>query len=161
MKHILGVFGEVSGLQTNLAKCSITPIFGGEEVLDEIASILGCQVQHFPIKYLGLPLSTRKIPKASFQALVEHVATKLPPCKGALMARSGRLIWIKSVLHSMPIYAMMAENLLAWARKEIDAICRRFFWARADPSVRGRCMVAWPICCRPKELGGLGISTSN
>lgn len=64
-------------------------------------SILGCQVQHFPIKYLGLPLSTKAIPKASFQALVEHVATKLPPCKGALMAKSGRLIWTKSVLRSV------------------------------------------------------------
>lgn len=53
---------------------------------------------------------------------------------------------------------MMAENLPAWARKEIDAICRCFFWVGADQSVRGRCMVAWPICCRPTELGGLGIS---
>lgn len=157
VKDILEVFGNVSGLRTNLAKCSITPIFGGEEALDDIVNILGCQVQHFPIKYLGLPLTTKRIPKASFQALVEHVATKLPSYKGALMARSGRLIWIKSVLRSVPIYAMMAENLPTWVRKEIDAICRRFFWAGADTSVRGKFMVAWTACCRPTDLGGLGI----
>lgn len=31
-------------IMTNLAKCSITPIYGGEESIDEIVSILGCQV---------------------------------------------------------------------------------------------------------------------
>jgi len=158
VKHILNLFGEVSGLQTNMTKCSITPIFGGEAVLDDIVGILGCQVQPFPIRYLGLPLSTKAIPKASFQALVEHVAAKLPPCHDALMARSGRLIWIKSVLRSVPIYAMMAESLPAWAPKEIDAICRQFFWAGANQSVRGKCMVDCPTCCRPTELGGLGIT---
>ena len=127
VKEILEVFGQVSGLKTNLAKCSVTPIFGGEEAIDEIVAILGCQVQEFPIKYLGLPLSTRAIPKQHYQSMVEAVARKLPPCHGSLMARSGRLVWIKSVLRSVPIYAMMAENLPGWARKEIDSICRKFF----------------------------------
>ena len=113
VKEILNVFGMASGLHTNLAKCSITLIYGGEETLNDIVSILGCQVQPFPIRYLGLPLSTRAIPKANYQSLVEQVARKIPPCHEALMARSGRLIWIKSVLRSVPIYAMMVENLPA------------------------------------------------
>lgn len=119
-------------------------IYGGEDTMDDIVSILGCQIQTFPIKYLGLPLSTKPIPKARFQSLMEAVARKMPPCHGSLMARSGRLVWIKSVLRAVPIYAMMAENLPAWARKEIDAICRKFFWAGSDQSVQGKCMVAWP-----------------
>lgn len=56
------------------------------------------------------------------QSVVEAMARKLPPYHGSLMARSGRLVWIKSVLRAILMYAMMAENLLAWARKEIDAI---------------------------------------
>lgn len=123
VKEILAIFGEATGLKTNLSKCSIMPIFGGEEALDEIVHILGCQVQHFPLRYLGLPLSTKKVPKAEFQSLVEAVARKLPSCHGSLMARSGRLVWIKSVLRAIPIYSMMAESLPPWARKEIDAVC--------------------------------------
>lgn len=92
VKEILRIFGDATGLKTNLAKCSITPIFGGEDALQDIISILGCQVQQFPIKYLGLPLSTKKIPKAEFQTVVEAVARKLPPCHGSLMERSGRLV---------------------------------------------------------------------
>jgi len=53
---------------------------------------------------------------------------------------------------------MMAENLPPWVAKDIDSICRKFFWAGSDQSVRGRCMVAWKTCCRPNHLGGLGIS---
>jgi hypothetical protein len=102
------------------------PIFGGEEALPEIDGILGCQVQQFPIKYLGPPLSTTKMPKAEVHSIVEVVARKLPLCHGSLMARSGRLVWIKSVLRAVPIYSMMADNLPPWVRKEIDAICRKF-----------------------------------
>jgi len=92
VKEILRIFGEAFGLQTNLAKCSITPIFDGEDNLQELANILGCQVQPFPIRYLGLPLSTKRLPKAHLQSMVEAVARKLPPSHGSLMARSGRLI---------------------------------------------------------------------
>jgi hypothetical protein len=67
-------------------------LYGGEDKLEEIVEILGCQVQPFPIRYLGLPLSTKAIPKAGFQSVVEQVARKLPPCQGSLMARSGRLV---------------------------------------------------------------------
>ena len=154
VKQILHIFGEASGLKTNLAKCSITPIYGGEDSMEEIVSILGCQVQQFPIRYLGLPLSTKQIPKSHFQSIVEGMARKMPPCHGNLMARSGRLVWIKSVLRAVPIYAMMAENLPPWATKEIDTISRRFFWAGTDASVQEKCMVAWPTVCRPTELGG-------
>lgn len=49
VKEILRVFGEASGLKTNLSKCSITPVFGGDEVMEDIVNILGCQVQEFPI----------------------------------------------------------------------------------------------------------------
>ena len=56
----------------------------------------------------------------------------------------------------MPIYSMMAENLPPWARKEIDAICMKFFWAGRDASIRGKCMVAWESVCKPMELGSGG-----
>ena len=67
-------------------------------------------------------------------------------------------MWIKSVLRAVPIYAMMADSLPQWARKEIDAICRKFLWVGSDASVRRKCMVAWPTVCRPTQFGGLGVS---
>ena len=121
-------------------------------------SILGCQIASFPVKYLGLPLSTTRVPKAQLQGVVNKIADKLPPWQGPLMARSGRLVWIKSVLMAVPTYTLMAEKLPSWVRAEIDSICRRFLWAGKDGSTRGKCMVAWPTVCRPIALGGLGVT---
>ncbi|GJN34773.1 hypothetical protein PR202_gb23469 [Eleusine coracana subsp. coracana] len=116
-----------------------------------------CWVTPFPIKYLGLPLSTKKIPKAHLQPLVDKVAAKLPLWQGPLMPRSSRLVLIKSVLASLPIYALMAEKLPPWVIEEINSIYRRFFWAGGDTDIRGKCMVNWTLVCSPKEFGGLGV----
>jgi len=63
IKELLRIFGDASGLRTNLAKCSITEIYTAGIDLAQIQQILGCQVMQFPIRYLGLPLSTTRIPK--------------------------------------------------------------------------------------------------
>ena len=157
IKGILQIFEEVSGLATNMAKCSITNIFGAEGILPELQQILGCRIAAFPIRYLGLPLSTTKLPKEQIRRTVDAVERRLPACHGPLMAKSGRLICVKSVLSAVPIYCMLADGLPPWARAEIDRICRRFLWSGKDGDARGKCMVAWKTCTRPKELGGLGI----
>ena len=129
VKEILRVFGEATGLMTNLAKCLVTPIYGGDDTLHEIVTILGCNCNNSPSDIWGCCSVPRSYPRLNTtHALVEAVARKMPNCHGSLMARSGRLIWIKSVLRAVPIYSMMAYNLPPWARKEIDSICRRFLW---------------------------------
>ena len=67
------------------------------------------------------------------------------------MQKSGRLILVQSVLAATPVYYLMAEGLPAWAIKEIESIQRKFLWAGKDPSVRGKCAVAWKVVASPKE----------
>ncbi|KAJ1276687.1 hypothetical protein BS78_05G233700 [Paspalum vaginatum] len=141
----------------NLCKSSLSTIAVDVQVTDEIAKVLDCKVAVFPFTYLGLPLSSKALPKASLHSMVDSVAKKLPACHGPLMTRSGRLVWIKSVLMAMPVFAMISYKLPAWVREEIDAICRKFLWAGTDGSVRGKCLVSWPIVTRPTEHGGLGV----
>ncbi|WVZ77498.1 hypothetical protein U9M48_025357 [Paspalum notatum var. saurae] len=157
IKRLLEIFGNASGLVTNLNKCSLSTIAADEELTGSIAGVLGCKVTPFPFVYLGLPLSSKALPKICMHGLVEKVAKKLPVSHGPLMSRSGRLVWIKSVLMAMPVFAMMANSLPAWVKDDIDSICRKFLWAGSDRSVRGRCLVAWPAVTRPFDLGGLGV----
>jgi hypothetical protein len=78
LKEILRIFGEATGLVANINKCSITPIHCNEQQVDMSQEIFPCNVQQFPCRYLGLPLSVKKLPKIAFQELIDKVADKLP-----------------------------------------------------------------------------------
>jgi hypothetical protein len=53
----LNIFGEASGLKTNLQKSSVLPIRCGDSELTAIQNLLPCALAEFPCKYLGLPRS--------------------------------------------------------------------------------------------------------
>ncbi|RLM55087.1 hypothetical protein C2845_PM10G21820 [Panicum miliaceum] len=145
------------GLCTNLQKCSITLIFGEAEQLAALQSELPCQLMSFPIKCLGVPLSTKSLPKSAIRPVIEKVAAKLTPWHGSLMNKSGRLVVVKSVASAVPIYRLMANNLPPWTIEKIDALRRNFLWTGSDRSARGKAMVAWPLVSRPTSVGGLGV----
>jgi hypothetical protein len=65
-------FGVASGLCTNLAKCSIHPIRCSPEQVTLARDILGCEVGSLPFRYLGLPLSIRKVSAAQLQPVVDN-----------------------------------------------------------------------------------------
>ncbi|XP_071680321.1 uncharacterized protein [Lolium perenne] len=66
---ILEHFGEVLGLRTNFAKCSVSPIGCSEDEAAGAAGLMECQLAQFLVKYLGIPLSIRRLSAASFQPL--------------------------------------------------------------------------------------------
>jgi hypothetical protein len=57
-----------------------------------------CEIQEFPCKYLGLPLSLKKLTRAQLQPLIEKVADHLPGWKANLLNRVGRATYVQSVL---------------------------------------------------------------
>lgn len=135
--RVLNIFGNSTGLRTNISKCSITPIYGADQMLTHIQAVLPCKVSQFPITYLGIPLSTGAIPRSYIRPLIDRVAAKLPAWKGLLMPKNVRLVLTKAVLSTIPTYMIMASQLPAWAIDEIDKIRRKFFWAGRDASAGG------------------------
>jgi hypothetical protein len=80
----------------------------------------------FPFKYLGLPLSVKKLPKNTFLELIDKIADKLPGWKSALIHTAGRLTLVKSVLTSIPIHHLIVLQCPKWVIKAIDKIRRGF-----------------------------------
>ena len=74
---ILKNFGEVTGLTTNLLKPSVTPISCEGMNLDDILARFPVVRTSFPTKYLGLPLTIRRLRKSDFQPLLEKATSKL------------------------------------------------------------------------------------
>ena len=120
---------------------------------------LPCQILDFPCKYLGVPLSLRKLSKAQIQPIIDKIADQLPGWKADLLTREGRKVLVQFVLTSMLVYLVMTMDLPPWALKAIDKIRRGFLWKGRKDVNGGHCLLAWPKVARPQELGGLGISS--
>jgi hypothetical protein len=140
---ILHLFGEASGLKTNMSKSSISPIQCAQTDLDLIHDHLPCRIEEFPVKYLGLPLSIKKLSKVQLQPLIDRLADLLPGWKADLMNRAGRTIQVQFMLTATIIYHAMAAQLPMEGRKEAKG---------------GHCLVAWTKVTKPKEMGGLGVA---
>jgi hypothetical protein len=82
VKDILRVFGEASGLVRNFSKCSFIPTCGDQEI-QSVQDLFPCNMVQFPCRYLGLPLSVKKLPKAAFYSLIEAITDRLPGWKAS------------------------------------------------------------------------------
>ena len=74
IRDILMLFEGASKLHTSFTKCSVSPIACTKEVATEMAVIMECRLIPFPVKYLGIPLSTRRVTSEDLHALVDSIA---------------------------------------------------------------------------------------
>jgi hypothetical protein len=157
-RQILKLFGEASGLITNLEKTEFYPIRCQDLDMESLLGD-GQQTSELPCSYLGLPLHFKKLPRSAIQPMVQRIANRLPGWKQNLLSYSGRELLVKMVLSSMPTQFLKVHKLPAWAIKEVDRFRRSFLWRGVDhDKVRGgHCLVKWKCCTRPRRLGGLGI----
>jgi hypothetical protein len=111
MRSNFDAIREASGLACNIAKTQMVAIRCDEEQLALATSLFPCQAFEFPIKYLGIPLSTHKLPRSAFQLLIDKMPDKLLAWKGDQMNHSGRLTLIKSTLSTMPIHTALSVDM--------------------------------------------------
>lgn len=115
------------------------------------------RIAEFPITYLGLPLSVSPLRRGAFQPLIDKVTAAMPTWKAPLMNKAGRLTTVKAVISATSVHTMISLKIPDWAIHEVDKRKRGFLWEGKERAMGGQWMVAWPVACRPVELGGLGI----
>jgi hypothetical protein len=100
----------------------VVPIQCAPSDIGVLQERLPCRLEDFPIKYLGLPLSIRKLTRPQLQPLIDKLATHLPRWRADLMTRAGRTVHVQFVLTSTVVYHAMTLDIPSWAIKAIDKI---------------------------------------
>ncbi|XP_071698739.1 uncharacterized protein [Rutidosis leptorrhynchoides] len=149
-------FSSMSGLFPNLQKSTI--FFGSVHPVTrcEILDLLPFKVGSLPLKYLGVPLISKRLGIGDCKCLVDKVKGKINCWRNKSLSYAGRLQLINSVLSSMQVYWASVYFLPQAIIKDIESLLMNFLWAN-DQKSRGKAKVAWKLVCRPKKNGGLGL----
>jgi len=150
MKLLLYLYEIMSGLKINFSKSEILLINGDDELEVQYSELFNCQIGHFPIKYLGVPVSPSKLHVADWAHLIEKNKKKLDVWKGSSLSIAGRTTLINSSLSSSFIYHMSLYLFPQSVVDDLDKQCRTFFWQGGGVK-RKYHLVKWNVLCKSKK----------
>lgn len=110
--------------------------------------------------YLGMPTLTSRVTKETFRHICEKIDRRLSGWKTKYLSLAGRITLTKSTLSTISYFSMQTAKLPRSTCDEIDKKARRFIWG-GDEDRRGTHLLAWETLQRPKEQGGLAISSAR
>ena len=149
-------FAEMSGLRINVAKSTVFAAGRGKLVLEDAAAGSGLSTSALPIKYLGLPLTTKVMTRSDYEPLITKIRNRLLSWTSKALSYAGRLTLIKSVIASITNFWCVAFCLPQSCIDEIESMCSALLWS-GSPNITSKAKIAWEDVCCPYAEGGLGI----
>ncbi|KAE8670622.1 Phosphatidylinositol 4-phosphate 5-kinase 6 [Hibiscus syriacus] len=89
-------FYEKSGLKLNAAKCEFYTSGISTNILESINKTTGFKQGCLPVRYLGVPLVTRKLSEKDCVVLINNIKSRLYHWSGKLLSYAGRLELIRA-----------------------------------------------------------------
>ncbi|GAU49707.1 hypothetical protein TSUD_135290 [Trifolium subterraneum] len=106
LRGILVLFESVSGLKVNFHKSMLVGVNVAESWLAEAATVLGCSVGKVPFIYLILLIGGDPCRVSFWEPVLNRIRSRLTIWKSRFLSFGGLLILLKSVLTSLPVYAL-------------------------------------------------------
>ncbi|WVZ95185.1 hypothetical protein U9M48_040982 [Paspalum notatum var. saurae] len=123
-----------------------------DEAIASVSEVLPCEVSSFTCRYLGLPLSIRKLTKTDLQPIVDKLADLLHGWKAAMLSLAGCSILVKG--HPDCGADPFAHYI---GRAQVAGPCHRQEETCLPVERGGHCLVGGTKAYMPTELRALGI----
>ncbi|KAJ0754284.1 putative RNA-directed DNA polymerase [Helianthus annuus] len=154
--RILRCFHLCSGLKINLSKSKLFGVGVQPREVEEMGEMIGCGVDSFPCKFLGLNVGANMNRYANWRPVFEVFEKRLSLWKASLLSIGGRVTLIRSVLESLPNYYMSLYRAPVKVLQDLESLIRKFLWG-GTPEVKKVHWVAWDRVASPVKMGGLGL----
>ncbi|KAK4395943.1 putative ribonuclease H protein [Sesamum angolense] len=157
LRNFLRAYERVSGQLINGSKSSF--IVGRQASslqTQAVQDVLGYQLKHLPITYLGVPLYKGNRKACLFDPIISRLRDLLQGWAMTNLSHGGRLALIRSVLQATPLHLLQVIHQPKSILITIERIFNGFFWG----SYNGRKHIhwsSWAKTCFPVADGGLGI----
>ncbi|XP_056860217.1 uncharacterized protein LOC108838378 [Raphanus sativus] len=93
--EVFAKFARISGLCINVAKSTVFAAGVDKESLQEKTVSVGFSISGLPIKYLGLPLTTKTLTRNNYEPLVAKIKARFQSWTSKTLSFAGRLMLIK------------------------------------------------------------------
>lgn len=146
----------ISGLKINRQKSELLLDGGSSSRCQEMANELGIAQGALPLKYLGVPISPKKMTRSDFQPLLDKIAARFNSWTVKHLSFAGRFQLIQAVIYSTISFWASMFIIPVECGGVLERMCGVFLWSGAPNSARGA-KIAWDSVCTPREAGGLGL----
>ncbi|XP_030499797.2 uncharacterized protein LOC115715121 [Cannabis sativa] len=156
--HILHFFEIASGQKVNASKSNV--FFSpntSSSARDSICSILGMVEASEGSHYLGLFNIIGRNKNAIMGFLKNKVINRLNTWHDKFLSRAGKEILLKTVIQSLPTYAMSVFLIPSGTIDEIEKLMARFWWKTSSSKWNGIIWMSWERMATHKHNGGMGF----
>jgi len=156
IKSILRCFEIASGLKVNFHKTKLGSIGMQNRMIERFSIMLNCMTMNIPFLYLGIKVRANHRTKVFWNDMIINIRKRLSKLKGRHLSFAGRVMLIKSVISTIPLYYLSIFKMLVSVGKIIRKLQREFLWGWGHEG-RKIAWVRWEHICRTKEDSGLGV----
>ncbi|XP_060960654.1 uncharacterized protein LOC133031222 [Cannabis sativa] len=158
VRNLLSEFEQASGQKVNIAKSSIFFNPNSDaQTRSHISAILGMAEASDGSLYLGLPNIIGRNKSTIFGFLKNKVIARLNSWDGKFLSRAGKEILLKTIIQSLPTYAMSVFLIPLGICEDIEKLMAGFWWKTTSSKGRGITWMSWERMTASKDEGGMGF----